>query len=146
MSTTTQVVRDARSMLGITADATRAQVVSAFRHQARAVHPDVSHAVNAAARFAALVAAYRVALEAARVEDHGPAAASPTGPEWVNGSAQVRSSPSVRTRSTRRVPDAATHTEATVVWELGRPVLLVGPVIHQPGVSGSRSTRRGGRG
>ena len=72
MATGEPSLRDARAVLGVTAAATPAQVVTAFRRQARAVHPDVSHAQNAAPRFAALVAAYHVALQAAHGESGGP--------------------------------------------------------------------------
>ncbi|MEA5611836.1 DnaJ domain-containing protein, partial [Nodularia spumigena] len=45
-------------MLGLTRGATPDQIRAAYRRLARAVHPDVSKAPDAAARFAALADAY----------------------------------------------------------------------------------------
>jgi hypothetical protein len=51
--------------LGVAEDADRDAVTRAYRRLARATHPDVSPAADAAERFAALTAAYRRALDAA---------------------------------------------------------------------------------
>lgn len=111
---------EARALLGLTPVATPAQVTTAFRHQAREVHPDVSHTRDAAGRFAALVAAYRVALPAAQLEsrrraDPGTAqpliaSARPAAPAFL---------------------EVMTGPGGTVVWEAGQPVLLVAPVRVQ---------------
>ena len=113
--------RDARAVLGVTATATPAQVVTAFRRHARAMHPDVSHTRDAADRFAALVAAYHVALGAAhgdreeRRADLGARASSTAHPE----------SPPTKFQ--------AGAGGAAVILEAGRPVLLVAPVaVHPP--------------
>ncbi len=49
---------DPHRVLGIPKNATPDQIRTAYRRLARAVHPDVSKAPDAAARFAALAAAY----------------------------------------------------------------------------------------
>lgn len=112
-------VGDARAVLGVTASATSAQVVSAFRSQAKAVHPDVSRASDAASRFAALLAAYPVALRAARGQadpraEPGAGARAPVSEHWV----------------TRRVPEKDWRPDLVAVWDADRPVLLVGPVVR----------------
>ena len=112
---------EARAALGLTAVATPAQVTTAFRHQARLVHPDISHARDAAGRFASLVAAYRVALQAAQGVSESNADLG-TGP---------------RVRSGREPPahglhDVVTGPAGTVVWEAGQPVLVVAPVRVAP--------------
>jgi hypothetical protein len=107
-------LRDARAALGVTASATPAHVVTAFRHQARAVHPDVNHTDDAAARFAALVAAYHVALEAAQVDS--------------DDAAELRREP-YRRHDTVPVPSS----RGTTVWEAGEPLLWVGPVVAHRG-------------
>jgi hypothetical protein len=111
--------RDARAVLGVTATATSAQVVSAFRSQAKAVHPDVSRDSDAAARFAALLAAYPVALRAARGQEDPPAQSDPGARTPVSGQ-----------RVTRRVPQTDRRPDLVAVWDADRPVLLVGPVIR----------------
>jgi len=101
---------EARAVLGLTAVATPAEVATAFRHQARRVHPDVSRAGDAAARFAALVAAYQVALEAARRERGAAATGAPA----------------------RGLHDVVTGAGGTAVWEAGQRVFLVSPVRVDP--------------
>jgi hypothetical protein len=113
---------EARALLGLTAVATPAQVATAFRRQARRVHPDVSEARDAAGRFAALVAAYDVALQAAqraserRVQlgSHQRTAASAGAP--AHGLHEVVTGPG-----------------GTAIWQEGQPVFRVGPVrVHPP--------------
>lgn len=112
--------QDARTTLGVTAAATPAQVVTAFRHRAQTVHPDVSHAGDSTERFTALVAAYHVALHAARREDTGRAVPK------VASAASEGPSPITRTQVT-------TGPAGTAIWEAGRFVLLIAPVTaHQP--------------
>lgn len=55
----------ALAILGVAEDADRDVVTRAYRRLARATHPDVSPAADAAERFDALTAAYRRALDAA---------------------------------------------------------------------------------
>ena len=56
----------ARAMLGVAADADAGKVTRAYRLQARRLHPDVNSEADAATRFLALQAAYRLSLEALR--------------------------------------------------------------------------------
>ena len=60
--------------LGINPAATVAQVRRAYRHKARELHPDVNPASDAAARFAALQAAYAVLSNAASRRSYDEAA------------------------------------------------------------------------
>jgi hypothetical protein len=53
------------ALLGLAAGADRDQVTRAYRRLARATHPDVSPAPDAAARFSTVADAYRRAVEAA---------------------------------------------------------------------------------
>jgi hypothetical protein len=120
-------VRDARAVLGVTASATRAQVVSAFRRRAKAVHPDVSHLSGAAARFAALVSAYPVALRAA----------GELGDQPVETGTGVRGAQSEQ-RVRPIVLEGGWLPGAVAVWEADRPVLLVGPVTRHRSHPGQR--------
>jgi hypothetical protein len=110
-------LRDARILLGVTETATPAQVAATFRQKVRTVHPDVSRAHGAPARFASLVAAYRLVLQAARAE--GDARADPKAHEG----APVIVEPVERTRH-----DVIAGAGGSTIWEAGRPVLWVGPV------------------
>jgi len=58
-------LRLARELLGVPAHADAPQIARAYRRQARRLHPDVSVAPDATEQFAALQAAYRVAVGAA---------------------------------------------------------------------------------
>jgi DnaJ-class molecular chaperone len=99
-------------MLGLTAVATPAQVTTAFRHLARKVHPDVSRDGDAAGRFAALVAAYQVALQTAQRQRTAAVSAS----EPAKGLHEVVTGPG-----------------GTAVWEAGQPIFLVSPArVHPP--------------
>ena len=55
------------ALLGLAAGADHDQVTRAYRRLARATHPDVSPAPDAAARFSSVTNAYRRAAEGARV-------------------------------------------------------------------------------
>ena len=55
------------ALLGLAAGADHDQVTRAYRRLARATHPDVSPAPDAATRFSTVANAYRRAVEAARV-------------------------------------------------------------------------------
>jgi hypothetical protein len=111
---------EARAVLGLTPVATPAQVTTAFRHRAREVHPDVSHTRDAAGRFAALVAAYRVALQAAQ-HASGSRADPDAGQRRVASAGRPAHVPL----------EVVTGPRGTVVWEAGQPVLLVAPVRVQ---------------
>lgn len=126
MADLTPSLRDARAALGVPGSATRAQVMAAFRRLARVVHPDVNQVPDAASRFAALVAAYQVALEAAPA----PSGVGATGPADTCG-------------AEGRTPVSAFPTPggphqvvagggATILREAGRVVLVLGPVTVRP--------------
>jgi hypothetical protein len=124
---------DARAALGVTAAATRAQVVTAFRRQARKVHPDVSHAGDASDRFAALVAAYRVAFRAAGTE---PDVSTDLG----TGPRSEASADPAAVRFQHMMRDLA----GTLIYESGRPVMLVGPArVDGPSVRPGGTARQG---
>jgi hypothetical protein len=109
-------VPHARAALGVTAAATPAQVVTAFRRHARKVHPDVSQAQDASDQFAALVAAYHVALRAARGEPH----------VRIDLGAAGRSAASPHPAAARLAD--VTHLAGIFICEAGRPIMVVGPV------------------
>jgi hypothetical protein len=119
-------VADARMALGITADATRAQVGSAFRRLARGVHPDVSERHDAAPRFDALVAAYRIALRAAV----GERRTTEAGGNADRGSPQP--TPPPPGPPGRRSHEVAVGASGTMVWEAGCPVLFVSTPTYAP--------------
>lgn len=52
----------ARRLLGVTPDATRSEVKSAYRKAARRYHPDLNHADGAEEKFRRYTAAYQTAL------------------------------------------------------------------------------------
>jgi hypothetical protein len=59
----------ALALLGLGSDATRAQIITAYRRLARVSHPDRCSDPDAAERFAALTAAYRYAIRTAKEHD-----------------------------------------------------------------------------
>ncbi len=63
-----QRLEEAYRLLGIPANSDPERVAEAYRRLARATHPDVSADPEAAARFAALTSAYRLASATARSE------------------------------------------------------------------------------
>jgi len=81
-----QRLEEAYRVLGVPADSDLEHVAEAYRRLARATHPDVNADPDAAARFAALAAAYR--LVSGRTPDPPPpptpsdpaTATSPAGP------------------------------------------------------------------
>ena len=85
MSAQEPTLSAARALLGLAQGADRAEVVQAYRRLARQTHPDVSGAPGAAARFAAINAAYRRALAwagapaATAAEVPAPASSVPRG-------------------------------------------------------------------
>jgi DnaJ domain len=117
---------EARAVLGLSAVATPAQVTTAFRRHARQVHPDVSAARDAAGRFAALVAAYDVALQAAQRASERRA--QPHRHQRIAASADAPA---------HGLHDVVTGPGGTAIWQSGQPVFLVGPVRVHPPSAGS---------
>jgi hypothetical protein len=112
----------ARALLGVTSAATPAEVATAFRSHARQVHPDVNPTSDAAARFAALVAAYRVAHQAAR-----------RGPDERDDVSAERPDSARGDRRVHPVRTVSTGPAGTAIWEAGQPVLLISGVrTHRP--------------
>jgi hypothetical protein len=107
-------VRDARQLLGVPADAGRSQLAHAYRSQARRLHPDVSPEPDAAQRFLALEAAYRLVLSA--VGDAVDAA---------RADAPVATAPSTLAAPPARVGAFSSHGRSGA-W------LSVGPVRVEP--------------
>lgn len=81
-------IDEARALLGVAADTSPAAMTRAYRRLARLTHPDVSSAPDAAARFAAVCAAYDLlrhvpggrpagAEHATTQPDPGPSEAAP---------------------------------------------------------------------
>lgn len=97
-------VSAALDLLGLSHGADRAAVTRAYRRLALATHPDLSDAADAAARFDALTAAYRRALDAA------PRAVEPTTPAPVS-----------------RREHQSVHPALTLLATTGRPTIIVGP-------------------
>lgn len=100
----------ALELLGLSPEASAAEIAVAYRRQARAIHPDVCAEPGAAARFDALSTAYRRALDAVARTAPDPAARRPRIP--------ARS----QTPRRRPVPFAA------------------GPVHYTPSPTGARGT------
>ena len=95
---------DLYQVLGVSPDASRAEIIRAYRFKARAAHPDTHPAdPQAAARFRALTSAYQVLSDPARRGDydrHRGGAAVPEPPAWPGparrpfpGSAPLRAGP-----------------------------------------------------
>jgi DnaJ-like protein len=133
----------ARALLGLADGADRAAVVHAYRRLAQATHPDRSDAPDAAARFDAITAAYRRALDGTGVDVPEPPATPPASPTVRITVHTTRDDPSPRTAR----------------WTVGRPVLFIGdPTVVDPPIvagpvrvsppssylRGARPDRRGG--
>lgn len=118
-------LRAARDLLGVSADADRAQLVRAFRRQARRLHPDISLEPDATQRFGALQAAYRLTLDAAELDppDETPVASAKSGATQVE-----HRDPTVRLDTTLAdgVPAARNGGPRRVAW------LVAGPVHVRP--------------
>jgi hypothetical protein len=123
MSNPEPSVRDARSVLGVTPTATPAQVGAAFRRRAKAVHPDVSAALDAASEFAALTAAYRVALQATACPTNGGADVATQKPDVLPVDRLAPRDPALIAGL-----GLVAGSGGTVVWDAGRPVMVAGPV------------------
>ena len=136
MTNTEPSLAEAQVVLGISADASPAQVASAFRRLARGVHPDVNEDRDAEPRFDALVAAYRIALPAA---EGGGGSTDASGSQPPQHPAGATSAPSGRTVHTAH--GAMVGTSGTMVWEAGRPVLFVSDAAHTPPTRPARRPR-----
>jgi len=107
-----QRLEEALRVLGIPANSGPEQVAEAYRRLARATHPDVSADPDAAARFATLAAAYRLASASARSDSaHHPAVNVEPG------------------------ADAPTREGG---WPRRRPPIVAGPVVVRPFDDSSR--------
>jgi hypothetical protein len=111
----TAALREARDVLGVTAEANPGQIACACRRQARRLHPDVSGEPDATERFWALEAAYHVVLDAvldAPLDAPSTRASVVTVPPTVVGDAPGRVAPR-GTPATRQ----AEHRDPTVVLD-----------------------------
>ena len=119
----------ALAALGLAPDATPAEVTSAYRRLARAIHPDHSAHDDAGARFALLAEAYRTARQVAR-QVEGAAAPHPA-PHAAADRAPER--PGARAAAPRPAKGATAST----------PPIVVGPVHVTPtSTSAHRPTPR----
>jgi hypothetical protein len=130
-------VQAARKLLGVTAEADRAQLARAYRRQARRFHPDVSRESDATERFWALQAAYRLALTAlARAT--GETSAVDRGGAGRHNVAATTAAPTptkqvhVQTCAPIVVIDTSTVT-SSAPWKAGSEAWVVaGPVQVRP--------------
>lgn len=125
MAGTTRERAAALAVLGLTWEATPAQVTAAYRRLARTTHPDRCADEDAGARFAALTDAYR----RARVEAPGPEDA----PAWSGPqrSAPPRSAPAWPAPAPTGPPPVRIGF-AVGTSGLAEPDLIVGPVHVRP--------------
>jgi len=130
---------EAFRLLGISPDSDRTAVLRAYRRLAHDTHPDVSEHPEAAARFVALVEAYRVASEATPV-DSSPDS-SPAGAPGVRVRVRVRQDESPDARSDDQdllaeFPTIVTPGFWPPRWR--RPPIVPGPVrVHRANGDGS---------
>jgi hypothetical protein len=135
-------VQAARELLGVTADVDRAQLVRAYRRQARRFHPDVSREPDATERFWALQAAYHLALATAARDtaqtSAGAATPAPTPPKPTH---VQRSAPPVvpvvigpTTVTASAALTAGNHPVRDRAW------LVAGPVHVRPALGHTPST------
>jgi hypothetical protein len=128
----------ARHLLGVSPHAHAGQVTRAYRLQARRLHPDVNPDADAAIRFQALQAAYRISLQAARelARDRAEPPRPPTPPD--DGTP-----PAASGASTGVVPagpvDVRPQSRNAARW------LIAGPVHVGPSRSPSESPDGNGR-
>ena len=106
-------VRAALAALGLAEGADRDAVTHAYRQLARATHPDVSDAPDAAARFAAISAAYRRAIDGA---------GTPTLTEATAPAAPVT------VRHSRTSPYTDPYLRSASPGTIGRPGPIIGLV------------------
>ena len=131
----------ALAALGLGADATRGQIVHAYRRLARDAHPDRSADPAAAERFDLLTAAYHRALRA-EADSEQVIETSPTPPP-LDQSPLFTGPPGAQAPQTRRSADAVHNHPPLqrVVW-LGRRVLFAaGPAHVEPLAGASRPAK-----
>ncbi len=129
---------EAFRLLGISPDSDRAAVLRAYRRLAHDTHPDVSEHPEAAARFVALVEAYRVASEATQV-DSSPDS-SQAGAPGVRVRVRVRQdeSPDVRPDDQDLLAEFPTIITPGFGPPRRRPPIVPGPVrVHRTNGDGS---------
>lgn len=117
-----QRLEEALQLLGIPANSDPGRVAEAYRGLARATHPDVSADPDAAARFATLASAYRLAYASACAEHSARHANEPALPQTCP---QVATSPAGSSGS-RPIggPSASSRTAPG-----RRPPIIAGPVV-----------------
>jgi curved DNA-binding protein CbpA len=121
---------DLYGVLGLDRTASRADIIRAYRQQARAVHPDARpHDPDAAARFRALTDAYDVLSDPARRDAYdrrrpAPPPARPGAPE-----------PGARHRAARRPPGGLAGAGGAPLW--------AGPVHVDPPAADAPADRAG---
>ncbi|MBD8870200.1 J domain-containing protein [Nocardioides donggukensis] len=113
-------LEEALRVLGVPADSDRERVINAYRRLARVTHPDVSTDPDAAERFAALDAAYRlVSASSARSPGSEPTSTA-SRPSLVRVAPASHPSPV-------RVDPAFFPARS---W--ARPPIVAGPVLVRP--------------
>ena len=121
------VERDLYRVLGVAADATRDDIVHAYRRLAQASHPDTRPGdAGAAGRFVDVSAAYQVLADPVRRADYD---------RTRNARAQSRPPrPSARPRDDLTVSSRSVPWSAAPGWvgPLAEPLLRVGPVHVSP--------------
>jgi hypothetical protein len=141
-------LEEALKVLGIPADSDRTRVTEAYRRLARATHPDVSSDPDAAERFDAASAAYRLVSALARP---GARSAGAPGPQGMQRTERASWQPVPRPPSpgapepvrlgddrVRRSVDAAGFPIRFAVSPPlregcgGRPPIVAGPVLVRP--------------
>jgi hypothetical protein len=136
-------MRAALALLGLAEGADREAVIHAYRRLARATHPDRSDAPDAAARFAAIAAAYREALDGTDASVLEPAT-SPTVPITVHA---TRDDPFLRRGAMTGVGRLGLDIigDPTVIDPpiVAGPVRVVPPSFHPRGRATGRSERDG---
>ncbi len=141
-------LRDARELLGVTAEADAGELTRTFRRAARGLHPDLSSDPEATQQFQTLVAAYHLALDAA-LQDQAPAADPYSSVNDSGGrpdpNAEVVASPPIRRRVTLRTdPGAPMSVRSDGVWVVAGPV-HVEPARHLDIHTDTTRDRWGGR-
>jgi len=119
-------IEQALEVLGVTADSDPDAVAHAYRRLARATHPDVSPQPDAAERFAALEAAYRLVADHARARLRAasrtePRVDAPSQPVASGHLASSHTVPGPWWSTPPSLREAATIVPGPVVFRARRP-------------------------